>query len=74
MITNIFKHESYLEKGLKKLKEQGLIPKVFKNPKDNYFYVYLERHDTLDDAKKMHSSKMNGKYNGDLYVLLINGK
>ncbi|WP_438425833.1 M56 family metallopeptidase [Aquimarina macrocephali] len=74
LITNIFKHESYLKKGLKKLKEQGFIPKVFKNPKDNYFYAYLERYDTLDDAKKMHSSKMNGKYNSDLYILLINGK
>lgn len=74
LIANIFKHKSYLEKELSKLKKQGLVPKVFKNPNDGYFYVYLKIYDALDEARKMLHSNMNGKYSDDLYILRINGK
>ncbi|WP_170837078.1 peptidylprolyl isomerase [Aquimarina amphilecti] len=71
MVTTIFKRQSYFEKGVALLKKQGLNPKHFRNPKDSYIYVYLERYDTLDEAKAMLTSDMNGKYTGDLYILKI---
>ncbi|WP_155839664.1 peptidylprolyl isomerase [Aquimarina latercula] len=71
MVVNIFKRQSYFEKGIAKLKKQGLKPKHFRNPKDSYIYVYLERYDTLDEAKTMLTSDMNGQYTGDLYILKI---
>ncbi len=71
LITNIFKRENYFERGMEKLKSQGLEPKFFRNPKDNYIYVYLDRFDTLDRAKQSLFSNVNNTYNGDLYILKI---
>lgn len=71
MVANIFKRQSYFEKRVAELKKQGITPKHFRNPKDSYIYVYLERYDTLDEAKTMLESDMNGQYTGDLYILKI---
>ncbi len=71
LITNIFKRENYFERGMAKLKEQGLEPQFFRNPKDNYIYVYLKRYDSLDEAKQSLFSNVNNSYNGDLYILKI---
>ncbi|WP_254097287.1 PorP/SprF family type IX secretion system membrane protein [Aquimarina sp. Aq107] len=71
LITNIFKRENYFERGMERLKSQGLEPKFFRNPKDNYIYVYLDRFDTLDSAKQSLFSNVNNTYNGDLYILKI---
>ncbi|WP_108804957.1 peptidylprolyl isomerase [Aquimarina sp. Aq107] len=71
LITNIFKHKNYLDKGIARLKKQGFQPKYFKNPKDSYLYLYLEKYDSLDEAKAMLTSDMNGQYTGDLYILKI---
>ncbi|WP_378180170.1 PorP/SprF family type IX secretion system membrane protein [Aquimarina sp. SS2-1] len=71
LITNIFKRENYFERGMDRLKSQGLEPKFFRNPKDNYIYVYLDRFDTLDQAKQSLFSNVGNTYNGDLYILKI---
>ncbi|WP_299898132.1 hypothetical protein [uncultured Aquimarina sp.] len=71
LVTGIFKRKPYFEKGMAKLKKMGLDPKWFKNPKDTYLYVYLDRYDTLDEAKGMLYSDYRGKYDGDLYILKI---
>ncbi|WP_298310632.1 peptidylprolyl isomerase [uncultured Aquimarina sp.] len=71
LITNIFKHKNYLDQGIVRLKKQGFQPKYFTNPKDSYMYIYLERYDTLEEAKVMLSSDFNDQYKGDLYILKI---
>ncbi|GAA0711892.1 hypothetical protein GCM10009430_01800 [Aquimarina litoralis] len=71
LITNIFKRKPYFERGMGKLKKMGLNPKWFKNPKDTYIYVYLDRYDTFDEAKALLYSDYDGKYEGDLYILKI---
>ncbi|MFD2563122.1 peptidylprolyl isomerase [Aquimarina rubra] len=71
LVTNIFKRKSYFDKGMARLKEKGLNPKHFRNPKDSYLYVYLERYDSYEEAKAMLFSDFNGKYEGDMYILKI---
>ncbi|GAA4273248.1 PorP/SprF family type IX secretion system membrane protein [Aquimarina gracilis] len=71
LITNIFKRENYFERGMAKLRDQGLEPQYFRNPKDNYIYVYLKRFDNLDEAKQSLFSNVNNSYSGDLYILKI---
>ncbi len=71
LITNIFKRENYFERGMSRLKSKGLDPQYFRNPKDNYIYVYLERYDSLDQAKQSLFSNVNNTYDGDLYILKI---
>ncbi|WP_299212938.1 PorP/SprF family type IX secretion system membrane protein [uncultured Aquimarina sp.] len=71
LITNIFKRENYFERGMDRLRSQGLEPKFFRNPKDNYIYVYLDKFDSLDQAKGSLFSNVNNTYDGDLYILKI---
>ncbi|GGX19678.1 PorP/SprF family type IX secretion system membrane protein [Aquimarina muelleri] len=71
LITNIFKRENYFERGMEKLRSLGLEPQYFRNPKDNYIYVYLKRLDSLDEAKQTLFSNVNNSYDGDLYILKI---
>ncbi|WP_109302041.1 PorP/SprF family type IX secretion system membrane protein [Aquimarina sp. AU474] len=71
LITNIFKRENYFERGMEKLRSQGLEPQYFRNPKDNYIYVYLKRFDGLDQAKQSLFSNVDNTYGGDLYILKI---
>ncbi len=71
LITNIFKRENYFERGMQRLKDRGLEPQHFRNPKDNYIYVYLKRFDNLDDAKQSLFSNVNNSYDGDLYILKV---
>ncbi|MDY8134811.1 peptidylprolyl isomerase [Aquimarina sp. 2201CG5-10] len=71
LVTNIFKRKSYLDKGVARMKKSGLNPKVFRNPKDKYYYVYLEKYDSLEKAKEMLFTDMNNTYTGDLYILKI---
>ncbi|WP_062055081.1 PorP/SprF family type IX secretion system membrane protein [Aquimarina longa] len=71
LITNIFKRENYFERGMAKLRSQGLEPQYFRNPKDNYIYVYLKRYDRIDEAKQSLFSNVNNSYDGELYILKI---
>ncbi len=71
LITNIFKRENYFERGMERLRNQGLEPQYFRNPKDNYIYVYLKRFSSLDEAKQSLFSNVNNSYSGDLYILKI---
>ncbi|WP_299434906.1 peptidylprolyl isomerase [uncultured Aquimarina sp.] len=71
LITNIFKRQNYFERGMARLKEKKLDPKFFKNPKDKYMYVYLERYGTLEEAKAMLTSDFDNRYKGDMYILKI---
>jgi len=71
LVTNIFKRKSYFERGMARLKEEKLDPKFFRNPKDKYLYVYLERYDTFEEAKAMLFSDFDDRYKGDMYILKI---
>ncbi|MBQ4820052.1 PorP/SprF family type IX secretion system membrane protein [Aquimarina sp. MMG016] len=71
LITSIFKRENYFERGMERLRSKGLEPQYFRNPKDNYIYVYLKRFDNLDDAKQSLFSNVNNTYDGELYILKI---
>ncbi len=71
LITNIFKRENYFERGMQKLKDRGLEPQSFRNPKDNYIYVYLKRFDDLEEAKQSLFSNVGNSYDGDLYILKV---
>lgn len=71
LITNIFKHDDYFRKGVKKLQQIGLQPQHFKNPKDGYIYVYLAKYNTLQDAKVKLKSGFDGQFDGDMYILKI---
>lgn len=71
LVTGIFKKNKYKQKSIKKLKEMGLSPKYFTNPRDNYDYVYLETPSSLKSIKKIKKSIKKKHTDLDTYILKI---
>lgn len=54
------------------LKQKGLTKSgSFKTPKTNWYYVYIERFETYQDAKKAYQTKFNNKYPETMWILPI---
>ncbi len=74
MVANVYKGGQYLTKFIDDLKEQGLNANYIDNPSNGLKYVYLQRFDTWQEAVDAHNSKVNGSYNGDLWVLNVDNR
>ena len=53
---------------MKQLSDRGLDPKSFYRQENRYNYVYLERYDTIEEARRARNSKFNGRYTDDLWI------
>ena len=62
LIANVFGTKKYFDAFMADLTKKGLQPKSFFRSKDKYNYVYLERYDTMDEARRARDSKLNGRY------------
>lgn len=51
-----------------KLKNSGINADVFQDPNNNMFYVFLMKFSTYNQAKQAQDSKLNGQYNGSLWI------
>ena len=71
LIANVFGTKKYYESFMLTLKRSGLEPKSFYRKKNNYNYVYLERYNTMDEARKARDSKFFGKYDGKTWIFRV---
>ncbi|MEM9076158.1 MAG: PorP/SprF family type IX secretion system membrane protein [Bacteroidota bacterium] len=71
IVANVFKNEVYLKNFIKKLKEQGLNAKYFKNPENGLNYVYLAKYQENEVAYAAYRSKMDGKYTEDIWIMHV---
>lgn len=71
LIVNVFGNINYYRQFMKKLQDQGLNPGSFLRPLNNYNYVYLERFDTVDEARRAKRSRYNGKYTDDIWIFAV---
>lgn len=73
LIANVFGTQRYFENFINTLQAQGLDPKSFLRSLNRYNYVYLERYDTIDEARTARDSKFNGKYTEALWIFRVRG-
>ncbi|AWX44506.1 hypothetical protein HME9304_01509 [Flagellimonas maritima] len=71
IIANVFKKSSNARRFVKKLNAQGLNASYFVNPKDNYRYVYIKRHDTWTNALTSYYTKLNASYDDKMWIMRI---
>lgn len=71
IVANVFSTKYYHNKFLKKLKNSNIQSDSFKNPNNNWNYVYLGKYENLDEAKVDYSSNMSGKYNDSIWILKV---
>lgn len=71
LIANVFGTKKYFEAFMKDLKAKGLEPKSFLRELNGYNYVYLERFDTIEEARKARDSKYYGKYPDKTWIFRV---
>ncbi len=74
LIANVFGTKKYFENFIKTLQTKGLEPKSFYRKLNGYNYVYLERYDSISEARKARDSKFNGRYLDKLWIFRVKGK
>ncbi|MFT5925305.1 MAG: type IX secretion system PorP/SprF family membrane protein [Rubritalea sp.] len=74
IVANVFSNGYYLKKFIEKLEAENIKSTSFKNPKNNWNYVYLEKYESLAEAKVDYSSKMGGRYNDEIWILKVEEK
>ncbi len=68
LVANVFGTQRYFEAFMKTLSQKGLNPKSFYRKANKYNYVYLQRYDSMQEARKARDSKFNGRYDGDTWI------
>lgn len=74
LIANVFGTKRYYENFMLTLKKKGLDPKSFYRSQNKYNYVYLERYNNMNEARKARDSKFFGKYPDKTWIFRVRGK
>ncbi len=74
LIANVFGTKRYFESFMLTLKKKGLNPKSFYRSQNKFNYVYLERYDTMSEARKARDSKFFGNYPDKTWIFRVRGK
>ncbi|KQC30633.1 PorP/SprF family type IX secretion system membrane protein [Flagellimonas eckloniae] len=73
LIANVFKNTKNVDDFVQQLQAQGIDAGYFENPKNGLNYVYLKGYQNKSDAIDAYHSKLNGNYQGDAWVMNVNG-
>ena len=74
VVANVYKGGKYMDKFLTTLNNKGINADYIDNPDNGLKYVYLQRYETFDDAVAAYDSKLNGKYDGDMWIMNVDNK
>ncbi len=74
LIANVFGTKTYYNAFMEDLGKKGLNPKSFLRSLNNYQYVYLERYDTMAEARQARNSKFFGKYPDKTWIFRVVGE
>ncbi|BDW92382.1 hypothetical protein MACH07_12140 [Flagellimonas marinaquae] len=73
LIANVFRDKDNLHSFIEKLQAQGIEADYFENPKNGLNYVYIAEFNDKKEALHAYRTKMNGTYQGDAWVMNVNG-
>lgn len=73
LIANVYGTKKYFESFMKSLRDKGLEPKSFYRKSNTYNYVYLERYNTMDEARRARDGKFNGRYTDKTWIFRVRG-
>ncbi|WP_430974692.1 PorP/SprF family type IX secretion system membrane protein [Zeaxanthinibacter enoshimensis] len=72
IIANVFANPNNANRFVRLLNAQGLSASYFINPKNNYRYVYLKRHDSWNNALISYYSKLDASYDDKMWIMKVN--
>lgn len=71
LIANVFGTKKYFDAFMNDIRKKGIEPKSFYRSQNKYNYAYLERYNTIGEARKSRDSKFNGKYKENTWIFRI---
>ncbi len=72
VVANVFAKPGNAERFQAKLKNKGLDAQILYNPTTNFKSVYIGKFGTWSDAIQFYYSNAEGKYDDDLWIMLVN--
>ncbi|QCX00240.1 type IX secretion system membrane protein PorP/SprF [Aggregatimonas sangjinii] len=74
LIANVFRSEQNYKSFVQSLIEKELQPKFFLRSSNQFYYVYLKRYETINEAVKARNSKFFGKYLDEIWIFRVVGE
>ena len=74
VVANVYKGGKYMDNFLTTLNNKGINADYIDNPNNGLKYVYLHRYETFEDAVAAHDSKLNGMYDGAMWIMNVDNK
>jgi len=74
LIANVFGTKKYFVAFIADLRAKGLQPKSFHRSENNYNYVYLQRYETMREARRARDNDFGGKYKEDTWIFRVVGE
>lgn len=71
LVSGVFSQSKRLGELVKKLSKKGFDSGVFKNPENDLFYLYVNRHNDWESAIEDHQSKFDNKFKDDVWILEV---
>lgn len=71
LIANVFATQKYFERFMTRLQRDGLDPKSFYRGLNGYNYVYLDRFNTLSEAREARDTQYFGRYFGETWIFRV---
>ena len=63
-----------MNKFMDKLQAEGFQADYIDNPSNGLKYVYIDRYDTWQEAAEAYRSKMDGAYDGDMWIMNVQNR
>lgn len=73
LIANVFGTKKYFENFMKTVGAMGLEPKSFYRSSNTFNYVYLERYNTMEEARRARDSGFFVKYRDKTWIFRVRG-
>lgn len=69
--AGVYSSESNARTRIRQLENKGFNASFFRDPSNGYYYVYLLKFNTYREADQAKSSKLNGAYDGELWIKIV---
>lgn len=71
LIANVFSTQKFFNQFMATLRREGLEPKYFYRGLNGYNYVYLDRYNTLGEAREARDTQFFGQYFGETWIFHV---
>ena len=71
IIANVFSKSNNANRFVRYLNSKGMNASYFINPENNYYYVYLKRHENWNSALISYYSKLNDSYDEKMWIMRV---